>query len=159
MQGLFTQQELINPTEVVEEVLVQSRPLLETNHVTALVEGVPVPFYGDQGLIKVVVRNILTNAIRHGARPGQVTLLYLSNDSEAGIAVQDQGQGMPLELVTRLTETQSEKILPTRAMLSLGGLGLVFLKDFVNRQQGRIHVTATKSGTRVEVWFKRTQVA
>jgi len=155
MQGLLAEDGLLNPVDIVEEVLVQSRPLLQTNHVEVEVLGTPVPFYGDAGLLKVVVRNILTNAIRHGAKPGVVTIHYVSSETEAGICVQDRGKGMPQELVERLTAPQLEVSLPNRSMLSLGGLGLVLVKDFVYRQKGRLDATSSKKGTRLTVWMRR----
>ena len=155
MLGLLAEDVLLNPVDIMEEVLVQSRPLLQTNHVEVEVLGTPVPFYGDPGLIKVVFRNILANAIRHGAKPGVVTIHYVSNETEAGFCVKDKGKGMPQELVERLMASRVEVGLPNRSMLSLGGLGLVLVKDFTHRQKGRLDVTSSKEGTCLKVWMRR----
>jgi len=158
MQGLHTQEENLEPASLLAQVLVQVRPLLQTNRVTVRQEGVATPFVGDEGLAKVVVRNLLTNAIRHGAKHGTVTVRFVQAGHEAGIEIEDQGKGMPTELVRRLEAQEAEAPLPTRAMLSLGGLGLVLVKDFVSRQHGRISVVASPAGTKVAVWFKAVSV-
>ncbi|MEJ1928864.1 ATP-binding protein [Nostoc sp. NIES-2111] len=153
MQGLHVQAEAINPSPLIQEVLVQVRPLLQANRTTTTIEGEPSPMVADNGLLKVVLRNLLTNAIRHGSKDSVVTIRFQHTLDEAGISIIDQGPGMPAPLIQRLTMPTAAN-LPTREMLSLGGLGLVLVKDFVLRQHGRIEVDSSHKGTTITVWLR-----
>lgn len=153
MQGLHVQAEALDPYPLIQEVLVQVRPLLQANRARAVVEGESTPLVADNGLLKVVLRNLLTNAIRHGSKDSVVTIRFQKTLDEAGISIIDQGPGMPAPLVQRLTMPTAAN-LPTREMLSLGGLGLVLVKDFVLRQHGRIEVDSSHKGTTVTVWLR-----
>lgn len=56
--------------------------------------GGPVVVEGDPVLIRVAVRNLLDNAIRHGHKPGEVPKVELTI-SQDGFAVADRGPGPP----------------------------------------------------------------
>lgn len=72
-------------TDVIDEL--PGGAEIETRGGPAVVEGDPV-------LIRVAVRNLLDNAIRHGHRPGEPSVVRVTIDEE-GFVVADRGPGPP----------------------------------------------------------------
>lgn len=60
----------------------------------------PLPVAGDPDALAILLKNLLDNAIRYGPRHGRVRLRFES----ARIVVEDQGPGMPAEVMARLGE-------------------------------------------------------
>ena len=154
MSGIYAVPVRLDPAKLVEEVLTQSSPLLHSQHVSIEKSGTAQPMLADPGLLKVVLRNLLSNAIRYGPKRGKVVVRFVSTVAESGLSVIDQGTGLPAELVERILSKEGT-VLPTRALLSLGGLGLVLVKDFVERQSGRIQIETSTKGTAMTVWLPR----
>ena len=154
MSGVYAVPIPLDPISLVEEVLTQSSPFLHSQHVTVEQTGTAQRMMADPGLLKVVLRNLLSNAIRYGPKRGKVTIKYASTVAESSITVIDQGTGLPAELVERILSKDGNN-LPTRALLSLGGLGLVLVKDFIERQGGRIQIETSTKGTAMTVWLPR----
>jgi len=61
--------------------------------VGASVQGEPTTVAGDEALLRVALRNLLDNAVRHGAAPVELTVT--PSDAGAVVVVQDAGPGVP----------------------------------------------------------------
>ena len=93
--------------------------------------------YADQDMIRLVLRNLINNAIKFTPRGGEVIISARHDQETAEITVRDNGTGIPLENQHRIfsniyystTGTQNEKGC---------GLGLHLSKDFIERNHGRI---------------------
>ncbi len=155
MKGLHTQIGRVELAPLVAEVASQCRPILQQHQVELELppQGPSPAGMADAGLLKVVVRNVLTNAIRYGGKQTRVSLRFVQTRTEVGIAITDQGTGMSAELVQRLTEPGRQ--LPSKDILSLGGMGLILVKDFMHRQHGRIEVQSSPGGTTISLWLQR----
>ena len=87
--------------------------------------------------IEQVVANLLTNALRYGARKPIEVHVY-SKDSEAFIEVRDQGIGITAENQKRIFQ-QFERVSSNHAVAGLG-LGLFISDQIVMAHGGRIEV-------------------
>jgi signal transduction histidine kinase len=93
--------------------------------------------YADPDMIRLVLRNLINNAIKFTPAGGEVMITALNGKDTAEITVKDNGTGIPLENQHRIfsniyystTGTQNEKGC---------GLGLHLSKDFVERNHGQI---------------------
>ncbi|NLR77718.1 tetratricopeptide repeat-containing sensor histidine kinase [Chitinophaga eiseniae] len=93
--------------------------------------------YADPDMIKLVLRNLINNAIKFTPSGGEVVITARQDGEFAEITVRDNGTGIPVESQHRIfsniyystTGTQNEKGC---------GLGLHLSKDFVERNHGRI---------------------
>lgn len=93
--------------------------------------------YADPDMIRLVLRNLINNAIKFTPAGGEVMITAQCNKETAEITVKDNGTGIPLENQHRIfsniyystTGTQNEKGC---------GLGLHLSKDFVERNHGQI---------------------
>ena len=83
-----------------------------------------------------VVRNLLSNAIRHAATTVAVSLTEIDNHIE--LSVTDDGQGVPLIDRDRIFERFS-RLDEARAQQDGGtGLGLAIVKDIVEHHNGTV---------------------
>lgn len=93
----------------------------------------------DENMLKSIVRNLASNAVKFTPRGGNITLeATLMNDGFVEICVKDSGIGMNAGIVEKLF-TLNKKISRngTEGELSTG-LGLLLCKDFVEKHGGRI---------------------
>ena len=86
--------------------------------------------------VERVLHNLLTNALRHTPADGAVALVVRSEGAEVAFAVEDSGNGLSDEVVTRMFD---QFWRGDRSRTSGGsGLGLAIAKRLVEAQGGRI---------------------
>ena len=147
MEGLQIKIESLNPATIIAEVLRQSRTLLEDKNVTVVEEGHPLACEADAPLLRVVVRNLLQNAVRYGPHGGKVIVRYGSSNGKSTITILDQGSGLDGQMVALLTEDNAHAW--DRRALSYGGLGLLLVRDFTQRLNGTLSVQTSDKGTAI----------
>lgn len=94
----------------------------------------------DASLIKRVITNLVSNAIRHTSSNGTITLRARRAGSWLEVVVQDDGEGIPQEYLDKIFSkfVQAER---KRAHLRTGtGLGLTFCKMTIELHSGKISV-------------------
>lgn len=89
----------------------------------------------DATLWAVMVRNLLDNALRHGADGGIVRVSLDAGGDEVVLAVADAGSGVPDDLAGRLGERFQRA---TGAQASGSGLGLSIVRRIVELHDGRM---------------------
>jgi PAS domain S-box-containing protein len=97
--------------------------------------------YADDNMIKSVLSNLLTNAIKFTPRNGTVTINAKNIENKmVEISVIDTGVGIPKDILEKLFRV-GEKINSkgTEGELSIG-LGLLLCKEFVEKHGGKIWV-------------------
>jgi len=100
--------------------------------------------YADRDMFTMVVRNLITNAIKYTSAGGVVTLASQLSGDMLLISVKDTGTGMPPEMQDKLF-----KLSETRSQRGTGnengtGLGLVLCADFVKANGGNIWFTSVQ---------------
>lgn len=114
---------------------------------------------GDQGQLAQVFTNLIENAIKYGAKGGQVGVTLspparhprLLGDS-VGVVVTDQGEGIAAHHIPRLTERFYRVDSHRSRAIGGTGLGLAIVKHIINRHRGRLLIESTLGqGTRVTV--------
>ncbi len=98
--------------------------------------------YADRDMMRIVLRNLISNAIKFTPRDGQVEVFawVREDDQHTIIEIKDNGQGMSSEKIAGLFnfgESQTSLDIEREAGT---GLGLVLCKDFVERHSGKIWV-------------------
>ncbi len=101
---------------------------------------------GDRDELMQVFINLLHNAIKYG-KPGgavQVSLMRVQQGAAPaiGIAIEDNGPGIPLQHLPRLTE-RFYRVPGQPALEKSGtGLGLAIVKHVVNRHRGELRIVS-----------------
>ncbi|MDX1500056.1 MAG: phosphate regulon sensor histidine kinase PhoR [Woeseiaceae bacterium] len=98
---------------------------------------------GRRDEIDSLVRNLLSNAVRHTPADGVVTLSWQAGPDGAELVVRDTGEGIAAEHIPRLTE-RFFRVDRGRAREDGGvGLGLAIVKHVLSRHDGELDVTST----------------
>ena len=102
--------------------------------------------HADVNMLKTILRNLISNAIKFTPRAGNIWLSAHEKDGSIVIVVKDNGVGMTpkqqndlFSLNKKATTAGTEKEQGT-------GLGLVLCLDFVNQHNGHINVESTEHG-------------
>jgi len=82
----------------------------------------PLPILGDPARLQQVFTNLLNNSLRHCDQRGRVAILVTRQDGMCGISVQDDGDGIEAEQLTRIFELFAQA--PQSIARELRGLGL-----------------------------------
>jgi PAS domain S-box-containing protein len=103
----------------------------------------------DRDRLLQVMRNLLSNALRHGAANGPVIVSVINFSEEALLSVANLGGPIPAAFREDLLD-------PTRrGNWSSGHLGLYIVKEIVRAHGGRIELNSDDAATVFHVWLPR----
>lgn len=103
---------------------------------------------GDPLMLRRVINNLLSNAIRHTPRGMTVTVRVSESDTWVDITVENPGSPIAEEHLPLLFD-RFYRIDPSRQRTSEGsGIGLAIVKSIVTAHQGRISVVSDAVSTR-----------
>lgn len=110
------------------------------------VTGEPVTIYGDPKLLRRLVRNLIENAIKHGAAPVKVRVTRLDEDGKSGavLTVSDNGPGISADLADQVFEPFHRG--PSRGKVGGSGLGLALVRSIAERHGGSVRFEAGSEG-------------
>jgi len=148
------------PTERVallplaEQVLAEHRRAADERGSDLRLEAEPglPPVIGDGGQLLQLLDNLVANALRYGRAGTPVTVTLAREGDMARLSVADEGEGIPAELIPRLTERFFRVDSSRSRALGGTGLGLAIVKHIVERHRGRLDIVSTVgAGTTVTV--------
>lgn len=96
--------------------------------------------FADSNTINLVIRNLITNAIKFTNEGGHITLFAEDKGTFWNICVQDDGVGMKPEVLKMLFDKTSPYSTRGTANEKGTGLGLILCKEFVEKNGGTISV-------------------
>jgi two-component system OmpR family sensor kinase len=108
---------------------------------------------GDPAAIRILLDNLIDNAIRYTQPGGRVDVSLSADASSASIAVQDNGPGIPGGEMARVFD-RFYRIPGTQAEGS--GLGLAIVKRIADAHGARLEAVNMNPGLRVSVVFPRS---
>lgn len=111
-----------------------------------LVNEIPagINAWADPNSIRIVVRNLITNAIKFSKEGDSIEVTGTFYDKQnVVITVKDTGTGMSAELMDKLFKSKVDSNTGTQNETGTG-MGLLFCKDLVERSNGKIWVSSTE---------------
>jgi two-component system, sensor histidine kinase and response regulator len=109
--------------------------------------------FADVEMIKAVLRNLLSNAIKYSHQGGTIDIKVTDLTNGVEVRVTDYGMGMSPEQAEKLRElNQPAKSTPGTQNEKGSGLGMVLIRDFVNKNNGTFHFE-TALGKGSSFWF------
>ena len=96
--------------------------------------------FADPNMIKTVLRNLISNAIKFTNSNGKIDVYALQNDKFIEIAVSDNGVGMNEETRNKLFSIETNETTLGTANEKGSGLGLLLCKEFVEKHGGKIWI-------------------
>jgi two-component system OmpR family sensor kinase len=124
----------------------------EVARATVLMRDVPpgspaFEITGSPTLLRRLIRNLIDNAIKHGAAPVEIALRHDVSGGEAAIVIEvrDHGPGIPPELHDRVFEPFFR---PAGSSETAGswGLGLSLVRQIANRHRGWVSCASPADG-------------
>jgi two-component system sensor histidine kinase/response regulator len=150
--------ERIELGRLIDEVVVELRPLAAAVDVTIAVHVVACELELDRDLMFRVLANLVDNAIRHAPEATALTISARPlSPAAVELRVVDAGSGVPIELRTRIFErfvSAGDDIVRTNR-----GLGLAFCRVAIEAHGGRIWVEDANPGAAfcIELPTRKTQ--
>ncbi len=97
---------------------------------------------GDSSMIKLLLRNLISNAIKFSKPGGNIKLSSKIINSSLEVSVIDSGVGIPPEVVPNLFRLDIKYSTPGTADEIGSGIGLVLCKDILDKLNGKIWVAS-----------------
>ena len=99
-----------------------------------------IEVFADYEMIQVVIRNLVSNAIKFTPDGGSIILKVSGNGNMANISVIDTGTGIPDEIKRDLFKMDKTITEQGTSGERGTGIGLLLCKDFVEKNKGQISV-------------------
>jgi len=101
--------------------------------------------YADKNMLAVVLRNLISNAIKFTPKNGEITLSSVRQKKSncLTISVADTGVGIAEETLKDLFNSDKKTSTSGTEKESGTGLGLILCKEFVEKHQGKIWAEST----------------
>jgi CheY-like chemotaxis protein len=131
--------QIFNPNVICTEIINSLYPIANTK---GIILGCNIEketsVVADKEMLKAILRNLVSNAIKFTNRNGQIKVAAEPKNSSVIFSVTDSGVGIPPERLEKLFEIS--KFQSTAGTLNEkgNGLGLLLCKDFVEKHGGRI---------------------
>ncbi len=141
-EKIVVNKEELQVNEIVEDVLVLFRNQALAQSITVNKDLNASVIFADKNLLQVVLRNLLSNAIRHIPAGGTVKLCIEANGKDMLIIVEDNGNGIEKETLESLFIKKEHTSIARKG----GGLGLLLVQEFVEQMNGTIKAENIPAG-------------
>jgi signal transduction histidine kinase len=133
-----------NPTEIPLASLIGD--MVEMTHYYAKQKSIEIKMdippdlvvTADENMLKTVIRNLLTNAIKFTGSKGTIQIGAAQEQDQVHIAVQDNGVGIKQEILPKLFRVDQNPTTKGTSEEKGTGLGLILCKEFVDIHGGKI---------------------
>lgn len=141
-QQIFPQ--VVNVAKMIDEVMQQQKLQAELKNIQVnknIQEDLFI--YADSDMIKLVMRNILSNAIKFTSNGGVISIGTNAVHAYVEIFIEDTGDGMDTEALHKI-RTNNYFTTKGTANEHGTGLGIMLCKDFLEKNNGQLHIESTK---------------
>lgn len=140
----------IELTACVDEVIcdIEACSLDTSRHITSAAPAAPVHVVADPALVRMLLRNLIQNAVRHTRDEVHVDI------TPEHLLIRDHGDGLPQSAQARLTAPAAHQSVPEN------GLGLFIVRLICERLGWRIAIRSDNAaGTVIELHFDQSNAA
>ncbi|MFT6827387.1 MAG: signal transduction histidine kinase [Roseivirga sp.] len=123
---------------------------LSAKHISLFVancEGISI--YADYTMIFSVFRNIVSNAIKFTPTEGEIHLSAFQKNDKVQVIIKDTGVGISEPKLSSVFSLQNNKSELGTNREKGSGLGLVLVKEFMDRINGTVEIKSADQGTTV----------
>jgi PAS domain S-box-containing protein len=155
----------LEPVNLVDEAaeaneLFEPRALEKDIDLLVEIPSTPIWARADEGLLRIVLQNLISNALKYTEEGGTVWIRAQTDDGDALLEVEDTGIGMAPNRVPELFEPFRQASEGTSREYEGTGLGLAVTKEAVERMGASITVdTAEGEGSCFSVRFPQADRA
>lgn len=139
--------ESLNLIVEVQAIFEFFEALAEEKGIALVIEGSPVTVQGDRSMLRRVISNLLSNAIRYTNTGEEIRIQVGQEEKGAYISVENPGPAIPPEHLANLFG-RFYRVEPSRYRDSEGaGLGLAIVKSVVEAHGGNVSVASEPGRT------------
>lgn len=139
--NLSLEKEEIDLNDLVNSLYLLNKGTLKLKGIDFISEIAPgTKVNADMNTLKIVFRNILSNAIKFTPEHGNIVVLANELNGKIKIDIKDSGIGIPEENIPKLFDQTQHLTTYGTNRESGSGLGLILCKDFIERNDGTIQV-------------------
>jgi signal transduction histidine kinase len=144
--------EQINIDEIIDEISELSLAAAKNKNQTITLDITePISAYCDASLLRICLRNLITNAIKFTPEFGVIEVSVRKEKDEIFITIVDNGVGIEDQIIKEILENQTQSNYGTSGEKGTG-LGLMVVKDLVDLNKGRLDIKSKPgSGTSVSI--------
>jgi AraC family chitin signaling transcriptional activator len=135
--GQIQRSEKVDLDKIIGEALAVYNEIIERKHIRMRVTITSKLIYGDESMIKSIIRNLIDNAIKNTPNGGITIMAHCDQrKEECEITIADEGKGMTEEQITAINNyfQSHQEILPFSTL----GYGQKVIKDFVQKLGGSV---------------------
>ncbi|GHB51596.1 tetratricopeptide repeat-containing sensor histidine kinase [Mongoliitalea lutea] len=110
----------------------------------------------DKNILTLIIRNILSNAIKFSDKYSVITIKTINEDSKIKIAIKDQGKGMSQRKIKELVSTRQTLVQSADGTQKESGTGLGYslINEFIAKIDGQLQIQSEQGkGTEVSLLF------
>jgi PAS domain S-box-containing protein len=132
--------ERVDLAQALKRAVETSQPAIDANgHMLEIdVPREPVYVMGDLIRLAQVISNLLTNAAKYTSRPGVIRVTLARERATAILAVRDEGEGIPPELLPRLFDLFVQGTHTIARSQGGLGIGLTLVRRLVEMHHGSV---------------------
>tara|TARA_R110000850_G_scaffold150497_1_gene273294 strand:- start:214016 stop:215206 length:1191 start_codon:yes stop_codon:yes gene_type:complete len=101
--------------------------------------------FADSKMLLSIFQNLISNAISHTPENGIITVRANKQKDTVIVEIQDTGKGMPPQIVNKIFTPKMESLSKPRKDNKGGGIGLLLVKGFVEKNKGKIWVESEET--------------
>lgn len=152
--GIRTHKKDVNIPDVVKEVLAIARYMAVEKSITLEHQNIhPCMVHADPDHLRIIVQNVLTNALKFTPVNGKITISYHCDELENQVIIEDSGIGIAPDKLEKLTRITGSDISAHGTNNEAGtGIGLSLVKNFIAENDGDLLIESEiKKGTKVTI--------
>jgi signal transduction histidine kinase/Tfp pilus assembly protein PilF len=155
-KGMATNIATLTPDVILLEVLSVFELIADKKSITINYSSTgTAPLLADADQFRIIVQNILSNAIKFTPKKGSINIFFQSSERFVTINIQDTGIGMNKEKQEHLFKDFGSAISSYGTAKEKGtGIGLMIVKEFIEQNNGTLNLTSEEGkGTTFSVSF------
>jgi signal transduction histidine kinase len=141
-QGIKSNPVRLDVTAEVENILPVSYFMAKNKDITLKHTTAGEKYiFADSDHLKIIIQNLVGNAIKFTGQHKKVEVYYTENESEVGVHIRDHGMGIQPDKLDKLFKITGKEISGHGTLNEGGaGIGLALVKQFVDANNGRLEV-------------------
>lgn len=143
MDGYKFTRKNINLSHLMQDLVKIEQLTIKKKKLNIICEIAQEEVYTDLQAITVILRNLITNAIKFTPHGGTIKLLVSRNGKETSIAVEDTGLGISQDKIEQIFVKRQRYTRKGTADEKGNGIGLILCSEIANAMGGAIEVKST----------------
>ncbi len=129
--------------DIIERTLIHIRHIANAKQIEFSIEDEQIYFIADSNMINIVLRNLVTNAIKFSNNGSEITIKTSINNNYIEFSVIDHGVGMTEEQINHIFDKSKTSHTKGTNGENGSGIGLSLCKSFISKQNGKLSVYST----------------